>query len=166
MDSEKEEFYLREEANQAYLDFREEVIKRELNIKAIDAYRSYTSQEKLYNNKLEELGSEVVDSTIERPGHSEHQSGLAVCVSDGTANNGDFEKSDLHHFIVNNVHRYGFIIRYKSDESLTGFKQRPWHLRYVGKEVAVDMYESNIHILEEYLDKKGLQILEVESNEN
>lgn len=165
MESEKEKLYLRDEANQAYLELREEVIKRDLNIKVSEAYRSYRNQEILYKEKLEELGSEVVDSTVERPGHSEHQSGLAICVSDGSSQNGSFDKSDLHHFIVNNAHRYGFIIRYKGDPSLTGLNQRPWHLRYVGKEVAVDMYEKNINILEEYLDKRGLQILEVEDNE-
>lgn len=166
MENEEEEFYLREEAYKAYLDLKAEVIKRDLNIKVTEAYKSFSSQDKLYTAKAEELGKDLVDSTVERPGHSEHQSGLALCVGDQNVLNSDFEKSDLHHFLVNNAHRYGFIIRYKADESLTGLKPRPWHLRYVGKEVAVDMYESNIAILEEYLDKKGLQILEVDKNED
>ena len=53
--------------------------------------------------------------------------------------------------IVKNIaHKYGFILRYpKGKEDITGYKYEPWHLRYVGKEIAKEIYESDI-TLEEY----------------
>ena len=48
-------------------------------------------------------------------------------------------------------HEFGFIIRYpKGEESVTGYQYEPWHLRYVGKEVAKEIYEEKL-TLEEYL---------------
>jgi len=51
-----------------------------------------------------------------------------------------------------NAHRFGFILRYpKGKEHITGFKYEPWHYRYVGINIATEIYEKNI-TLEEYLN--------------
>ena len=42
-------------------------------------------------------------------------------------------------------------IRYQAGvEDVTGYSYEPWHIRYVGKDVAAEIYEKNI-TLEEFL---------------
>ena len=49
-----------------------------------------------------------------------------------------------------NAYKYGFILRFpKKYENITGFRNEPWHFRYVGKDIAKYIYENNI-TLEEY----------------
>ena len=58
-------------------------------------------------------------------------------------------------WLANNAHRFGFILRYpEGKEDITGYNYEPWHIRYVGKDVAKKIYEKNI-TLEEYLNKIG-----------
>lgn len=156
MENEKQELYLREEAYNAYLEMQAEMLKKELKIETVSAYRSFNAQNKLYKNYVSEFGVEEADTFSARPGHSGHQTGLVVDVSDGKLDYTEFGKTDAFIWIKDNAHRFGFIVRYKGVPELTGYQVEPWHLRYVGKDVAIDMYETNIHILEEYLDKKGL----------
>ena len=54
-------------------------------------------------------------------------------------------------FIKNNAHQYGFIVRYPEDKTtITGYAYEPWHLRYVGKAVATEIYDNKL-TFEEYL---------------
>lgn len=157
MENESKELYLREDAYQAYLEMREAMAKLDLKIEAISGFRGYNTQSRLYNKYVDEHGQTEADTFSARPGHSGHQTGLVVDVSNTKLVFTDFGKTEEYAWVKDNAHRYGFIVRYKDNPELTGYQVEPWHLRYVGKDVAVDMYESNIHILEEYLDKKGIQ---------
>ena len=54
-------------------------------------------------------------------------------------------------WLAKNAHKYGFIIRYpKGKEDITGYEYEPWHLRYVGKDAAAEIYSRGV-TLEEYL---------------
>lgn len=150
------EMYLRSEAYDAYLEMKEAMNKIDLNIDVTSAYRSFNTQKTLYNNYVDKHGVEEADTFSARPGHSGHQLGLVIDVNNGKVPYTSFGKTDEYTWIKDNAHRFGYIIRYKANPELTGYQVEEWHLRYVGEEVAVDMYESNIHILEEYLDKRGL----------
>ena len=56
---------------------------------------------------------------------------------------------------------YGFILRYTADkESITGITDEPWHFRYVGKEVSMDMKDSGL-CLEEYLGAESVTMQKV-----
>ena len=114
------------------------------------AYRSYEYQKNLYENYLKKDGLELVDSYSARPGHSEHQTGLACDIkSFGYIDN--VSDSD-YLWLLNNAYLDGFIIRYLKDKSyITGYKEEPWHLRYVGKEAAKIIKEENI-TFDEYYD--------------
>lgn len=81
----EEEYYLRKEAKDAYLNLKEAIKEQDLGIQISSAYRSYASQEKLYNKTLNEQGKEAADKLGARAGHSEHQTGLAVDVADDKA---------------------------------------------------------------------------------
>jgi len=65
--------------------------------------------------------------------------------------NDDFEKTIEGIWIRENAHRFGFIIRYpRNKEHITGYDYEPWHIRYVGKKVAEEIYNNNL-VLEEYI---------------
>ena len=88
-----------------------------------------------------------------RPGHSEHQTGLAVDVMGSNNDYDEFEKSIEFSWMKENAHKYGFILRYpKGKENITGFKYEPWHYRYVGLITATRIFKENI-TLEEYYNK-------------
>lgn len=118
-------------------------------------YRPYKYQENLMRDLIKEKGIEAYKS-LALPGHSEHQTGLAVDI--GFYKNGIYEDhfkiedyKDEFNWIERNAHKYGFIIRYPKDkENITGYIHEPWHLRYVGK-TAYFIYENNL-TLEEYIE--------------
>lgn len=150
-----EEIYLRKAAYDAFLEMQEAIKKAELNIGITSAYRDYYTQNTLYNEYVAEYTQEEADTFSARAGFSEHQTGLAIDINDTKTAYTDFNKTEAYDWIADNAHRFGFIIRYQADSELTGYEKEPWHLRYVTKDIAIDMYENNINILEEYLDKYG-----------
>ena len=88
------------------------------------------------------------------PGQSEHQTGLAMdvsCQSVGFTLEEDFGQTTEGIWLSENAHKFGFIIRYGKDTTnITGYSYEPWHIRYVGKDAAKEIYDLNI-TLEEYL---------------
>ena len=145
-----EEKYLRKEAKVAFERLSEEARLRNYKIVATSTYRSYEYQDKLYNYYVETKGLEYADLCSARPGHSEHQTGLAVDVMGSNNDYDRFEESIEFTWMRDNAHKFGFILRYpKGKEHITGFKYEPWHYRYVGVEVATEIYQNNI-TLEEY----------------
>jgi|GEM_PF-605619 len=121
-------------------------------------YRSYDSQAKIHNNYIAQYGYEETQKFSAAPGHSEHQTGLAL---DVTANSVGgrldigFGQTAEGIWLKQNAHRFGFIISYpEGREEDTGFMYEPWHIRYVGVEAATIIFE-NGWILEEYLTHIG-----------
>lgn len=121
------------------------------------AFRSYETQVNLYNNYVARDGQKKADTYSAKPGHSEHQTGLAFDLGNISGDNDfleSFEDTAEGKWIKAHAHEYGFIIRYPKDKShITGYQYEPWHLRYVGKETARKIYDSGL-TLEEYLGLK------------
>lgn len=127
------------------------------------SYRSYELQDRLFRNKVDFYLSEGYDSyNAEReaakwvafPGTSEHQTGLAVDIVSIHYQLLDENQEDTpeQKWLMENSYKYGFILRYPTDKShITGINYEPWHYRYVGKEVAKEIYEQGL-CLEEYLE--------------
>lgn len=112
-------------------------------------YRSYYDQKYIYNNYVKRDGQEKADTYSARPGHSEHQTGLAYDLNDLSI---DFGETKEGKWVAENCHKYGFIIRYpKGKEEITGYMYEPWHIRYLGVEKATEVYESGL-CLEEFLN--------------
>ena len=119
------------------------------NIPLLSGFRSYSRQQTLYNNYVARDGQALADTYSARPGHSEHQTGLAFDVGQLDNNYGSTKAGT---WLKENCHKYGFIIRYpKGKESITGYQYEPWHIRYVGIEHATNIMNQNI-TLEEYLN--------------
>ncbi|MGN1105196.1 MAG: D-alanyl-D-alanine carboxypeptidase family protein [Huintestinicola sp.] len=119
-----------------------------LNIYISSGYRSYDYQAGLYERYVERSGKSEADRYSARPGHSEHQTGLAFDL-----NTIDITFADTAEYDWLKVHcaEYGFIIRYpENGESVTGYMYEPWHIRYLGKGTAQKVCDSGL-TLEEYL---------------
>lgn len=114
---------------------------------ALSAYRSYTTQKSLYNYWVNARGTAYASMYVARPGHSEHQTGLAVDMTSQRMQLGlaaSFDQTPEGRWMLANAHRYGFIIRYpKGKEKITGYNYEPWHLRYVGVNEATTMKQNN-----------------------
>ncbi len=117
-------------------------------------YRSYSQQVAVYNAEVGRNGQDVADRESARPGHSEHQTGLAVDVEPSDRRCevqvcfGDLPEGK---WVAAHAHTYGFIIRYMpGTEAVTGYTYEPWHLRYVGAELAAEIYEQDNPPLETF----------------
>lgn len=140
---------LNEEALNAFYEMREAASKDGIVLYISSGYRSYSTQQNLYNVYVVQDGKEKADTYSARAGHSEHQTGLAM---DLNIIDSSFEGTPESIWLSNNSYKYGFIIRYPKDkESITGYTYEPWHIRYLGKDTAKKVYDSGL-TLEEYLD--------------
>ncbi|MDE6519110.1 MAG: D-alanyl-D-alanine carboxypeptidase family protein [Ruminococcus sp.] len=128
---------LTDDTYEAFLDLANDAANAGLNIYISSGFRSYETQEQIYNNYVYAYGQETADTFSARPGYSEHQTGLAIDVNtidDSFAGTPEAEWLEEH------CVEYGFIIRYpKNKDYITGYKYEPWHIRYVGKTVAQDL---------------------------
>ena len=114
------------------------------------AYRSLSEQRDILDSRTAEYVSQGYNDTaaymkarqtVALPGTSEHHLGLAV----------DLLGVDAQKWLGEHCWEYGFILRYTAEkEAITGFVDEPWHFRYVGTEISLDMKDSGL-CLEEYL---------------
>lgn len=121
----------------------------------VSGYRSYQTQKSLFAYFTKRDGSEEKANQISaRPGESEHQTGLAMDVSSQSVNFGlveNFGDTKEYAWLKDNAHKYGFVVRYpKGKETITEYSYEPWHIRYVGKDLATKLYEEKL-TYEEYL---------------
>jgi D-alanyl-D-alanine carboxypeptidase len=117
-------------------------------------FRTYKNQQGLYNRTRDTRGLAVAEKLSARPGHSEHQLGLAADFSvkgQGCVIMVCFGKTDAGIWLAENAHEFGFVLRYpKGYRPITGFQYEPWHFRYVGVELATEMKTKGIKTLEEF----------------
>lgn len=114
-------------------------------IVGISGYRSYQTQATLYQRYVNKDGRVLADSYSARAGHSEHQTGLAIDVASKDPNILTFEQSTAFAWMLEHAHAYGFILRYpKGKEQITGYKYEPWHYRFVGVDLALEIKKSGM----------------------
>lgn len=149
-----EQIELRKEVYDAYIEFCDAASKENINIRAIAGYRSYDYQAGLWNYNASVYGEAYADEYYARPGQSEHNSGLCIDITFNGYNYNEIENYDGYEWILNNAHKYGFILRYPKDKvDVTRYGYESWHFRYVGKEAAKVIYD-NDWTLEEYHGSK------------
>ena len=148
-----EDMKLRYEAKIAFENMAKDASKEDLDIIAMSSYRSYRYQINLYNRYKKQDGEEAADTYSGRPGFSEHQTGLAVDVYNGTVTYTNFHKTKEFKWMQDHAHEYGFILRFPKDkEKRTGYVYESWHYRYVGLRDAEIIHNENL-CLEEYYVK-------------
>ena len=125
-----------------------------------EGYRTAEEQQEILDDKIQAYINQGYSRTraertakewVALPGTSEHQLGIAVDINaDKIRNNSE----EVYTWLDKNAHKYGFILRYPpAKQEITGTNYEPWHYRYVGVEVAKEIYEQDI-CLEEYFENK------------
>ncbi len=149
-----EKKYMRKEAAKALEELFKAAEEEGIYLYAVSGFRSYGRQKFLFEYRAARNGFEEANKLTAYPGQSEHQTGLAMdvnCKAYGTNLKESFSQTPEGIWIKNNAHRFGFILRYpKGAEHITGYSYEPWHIRYVGKQVANEIYERGI-TFEEYM---------------
>ena len=133
----------------AFTKMKKDAEAEGITLTVVSGYRSYERQTTLYNNYVARDGKANADTYSARPGHSEHQTGLAA---DLNLVDTSFENTKAGKWLAQNCYKYGFILRYpKGKEAITGYIYEPWHFRFIGDE-AKNLYNNGNWIsLEEYL---------------
>ena len=139
---------LTEDTQKAFEDMRDAAAEDNIKLWVQSGYRSYERQKELYERYTAEHGREYAEAYSARPGYSEHQTGLSFDVNEAGTK---FDETREGQWIEAHAHEYGFIIRFPEGKGdITGYEFEPWHLRYVGKELAEKLKQSG-ECLEEYL---------------
>lgn len=132
--------------------------KKDLHLMINSAYRSYASQESIYDEYHQAYDQMTADSLVAIPGCSEHQLGLGVDITSKTVVDGEygtFGQTSEYKWMQKNAYKYGYILRYPDNKTdITGTANEPWHFRYVGKKPAAIMKKEHL-TLEEYTMKYG-----------
>ncbi len=142
---------LTQEAYEAFIQMFNGAKDSGTKIVATSCYRSYENQKRIYDKDVYKYGEEIADESVAKPGFSEHQTGLAIDLLEPGYNLNNFHESTAYSWLLDNAHKYGFILRYPSDkEDITGYSYESWHFRYVGVEVATKIHNENITYDEYY----------------
>ena len=137
---------------------REKLLEEGINIELDSTYRSVKRQEELWAEFEQIYGRDYCEKYVAVPGYSEHHTGLVVdvcLIKDGIIiddNDAMIAEKEIFAKVHSHLAEYGFILRYlEGKEEITGYAYEPWHLRYVGLEVAKKIAEKKL-VLEEYLE--------------
>ena len=123
----------------AFIEMSEAALKEDMELVINSSYRSYEDQEEIVKTYRDLYGQSYVDKYVAKPGFSEHQTGLSFDI--GSRKSNVFKESKEYEWIIDNAYKYGFILRFpKKYENITGFRNEPWHYRYVGKKIAKIIY--------------------------
>lgn len=130
-----------------------------IDLMVSSGYRSYTYQVGLYDSYVRSMSQAEADTISARPGHSEHQTGLALDV-EPTSKICEVEQcfgdTPEGKWVAAHAYKYGFIVRYTPDKvAVTGYSSEPWHIRYVGTELAGELHRTGIKTLEEFFGITG-----------
>ncbi|MBM7571429.1 M15 family metallopeptidase [Aquibacillus albus] len=144
---------MQKEAAKALEEMFDAAEEAQLELVAASGYRAYGTQKAIYEYNVETHGQDYANRFSAKPGTSEHQTGLAMDVTTAEvafALEQSFSQTDEGEWLEEHAHEFGFIIRYpEGKESITGYSYEPWHLRFIGEEIATEIHENSI-TLEEF----------------
>ncbi|MBR3283397.1 MAG: D-alanyl-D-alanine carboxypeptidase family protein [Ruminococcus sp.] len=136
------------DAQAAFNKMKADAAKAGYSLFICSGFRSYSYQSQLYNSYVNRDGKAKADTYSARPGHSEHQTGLAMDINNASD---AFNNTPEAKWIAANCWKYGFILRYpQGKQNITGYKYESWHVRYLGNDLAKEVYNSGL-TLEEFL---------------
>ena len=140
--------YLKSDAYEAFKKMVDAAYEDDIVLYSVSPYRSYQTQNGLYEGYASSDGYTKADTYSARPGYSEHQTGLAVDIN---STDDSFVYTKEAKWLFKNAYKYGFILRYpEGKEYITGYQYEPWHYRYVGKKIAKEIYDLDITYEEYY----------------
>lgn len=152
-------YSMRPEIATAWTQLKRDAAARGYSLRLVSAYRSYAYQRDLYNRYVQQYGQTYADRVSAKPGHSEHQTGLAIDIGLASGScqlTSCFGDTAAGKWVAANAWRYGLILRYpQGTESVTGYMYEPWHFRYVGHNLAAEMKTRNLPLLEQYYNGRN-----------
>jgi zinc D-Ala-D-Ala carboxypeptidase len=113
----------------------------------VSAYRSFAYQQGLFRDEAERLGEARAAAGVARPGHSEHQLGTALDVLNPEAGelSAAFADTPAGQWIAAHAHEYGFVLSYPAGaQDRSCYEFEPWHLRYIGRDIAAQIHEAGV----------------------
>lgn len=145
------------ETYNAYLKLKEYLETLKIYVEIDSAFRSIEEQKSIIDEYTIKYGHDYVEKYVAPIRTSEHHTGLAIdlalivdgkkCIDPDEL----FPYEDIFLIIHKHLSKYGFILRYpKGKEKVTGYNYEPWHIRYVGKDIATYIYKNDL-TLDEYL---------------
>lgn len=139
-----------QEALEYYKKMHEAAKLDGINLVISSAYRSYQDQQETYDEYLK-IKKDKIDTYAAKPGHSEHQTGLAFDILTLGVRTTEFDKTNEFKWLKENSYKYGFILRYpQGKEDITGYDYESWHYRYVGISAAKVIHDEDITFDEYY----------------
>ena len=145
---------LQPQAKKAYDEMHTAAMQDGIQFYFRSGYRDFATQAAIYQQyaRTDPNGIAGANRYSAPPGASEHQTGLAVDIDNGSGLSYDFDQTPAGIWLHKNAYKFGFIIRFpKGKEPITGYTYEPWHFRYIGVEKAADFGPENTLTLEEYL---------------
>ncbi len=138
----RQEQYFHGDAVDFLSDMLDDAAKDGLDLKVLSAYRSFDEQQTLKGQYTQVYGSGANAFSADQ-GYSEHQLGTTVDISDPVTGGAytSFMQTDEYKWLLENAHKYGFIISYPEDNTFFVFE--PWHWRFVGIDLATDLRREN-----------------------
>ena len=148
--------FLERETAKAWYQLKQFLVNQGIEFDICSGFLSLENQQYKYNSFLKRNGLELTKRRMCLPGYSEHHTGLAIDCDyyknndwAGICSDNNPETKYIHSIL----HNFGFILRYpKHKQEITGMQYEPWHIRYVGKELAKKLYKEDL-TLEEYYEK-------------
>ncbi|MCL2278839.1 MAG: M15 family metallopeptidase [Oscillospiraceae bacterium] len=146
---------LREEAAEYFRAMRDAITEDGLRLQIISTFRSYETQRGTHRRAVQRFGLESADRQIARPGHSEHQMGLAADILHrggySLLTQAMFETTPQFEWLQENAHNFGYILRFPYEYThIHRVIFEPWHWRFVGVDIATVMHEQGILVYEEF----------------
>jgi len=158
--------FMRKEASENFRMLRTAMRDAGLRLQVIATFRSYQTQAGTHSRAVGRFGLASADRQFARPGHSEHQLGLAMDILHRSGfefmTQARFQNTREYAWLLENAHNFGFILRYPNKyRHIHGYIFEPWHWRFVGVEIATAMHNEGIVLFEEfygrYLDSRVIE---------
>ena len=142
------EIRLREPAAQAFLNMVTAARADGIDLVAISGFRTVEDQKKLFFDISKERNQTPAQRAMVSapPGYSEHHTGYAVDIGDGSAPSSnlstDFEKTAAFHWLAQNAAQFGFELSFPPNNP-QGVSYEPWHWRFTGDSDSLAIFHKN-----------------------
>lgn len=125
-----------------------------IELYAQSAYRSFSEQHAVKGSYTVTYGAGTASTFSADQGYSEHQLGTTVdLITIGTGGQlMGFDKTPAYAWMLDNAHRYGFVLSYPKNNGYYIFE--PWHWRFVGVKLATDLHNDGKYFYE--LDQRTI----------
>ncbi len=126
----------------------------------LSGFRSQSTQAAVFERLKNRTSLANAEKYSARPGTSEHQTGLAMDITSLSAQcqlKPCFEQTSEAMWLLDNAYRFGFHLRYpKGMQEITGYQFEPWHYRYLGIDLATELYGSSL-TMEEFFTTQEIE---------